>query len=725
MRNGVVLCNKSLVLIFLAWAALVSSAPAQPDYHYYYFKQRRSVQLDLARIAVESAENPFDPESIRSTVEENGATLIEVRPLGIGSWYFIQIEPTQPAIVEAVIEALTHVPAVAFASPVFLGQRGGWFVPTQNVLAQVVGASEGIDIIGITNSHGFQSEPWDPIEGGFILTSQGLSGLSVLQAANDLALDPQVQFAEPDMIFSGGALFIPNDSGFGNCWGIQNTGQFGGIEDVDMDGPEAWDTTAGDPGIIVVVIDSGVQQDHPDIHQIPGTDVTSEEGNGGGPVNQFDRHGTVVAGSISGIMNNMIGTVGIAPGCVTASARTFIAVDDQGKWVSESSWTVEALQWAEAIGARVSNNSNFYGFESSAITQKYEETRAAGLVHFASAGNRGSAVVEYPAILPSVVSAGAIQNDGMLANFSSFGPNLDLVAPGVDIYTTDRTGPDGYIIGSYVSLSGSSFSSSYSAGVAALYLSTHPTATASTVEEALKFSADDLGAPGRDDTFGWGLVNSANAISWDPGCDQIPTPLAEPSGFPKSRYLSLRPGTAGRIAAIAVTVESTPPAGQQIVGNTYWVGEPVAFVPVPAPGTVFPIASLTCQPTFRDWSDVDVLHVYGAAVMPSSNYLLQNVYEACQDSATAVASLPLELTTARWADLAPLFNPPSETTQPDFIDVSAAVDRFRASPNSPDFTYADLDPQVPNQDVNFTDVSRVVDAFRGIPYPWPPPSPCP
>ena len=140
--------------------------------------------------------------------------------------------------------------------------------------------------------------------------------------ANELATHPLVIFAEPNMVFTGIGGFIPNDPGFPNCWGIHNTGQFGGTPDMDMDGPEAWDLTTGDASTRVVVIDTGVQQDHPDIHQRSGADVTSDGPGDGGPVNDCDNHGTAVAGCVSAIINNDLGTVGIAPDCQSASVRT-------------------------------------------------------------------------------------------------------------------------------------------------------------------------------------------------------------------------------------------------------------------------------------------------------------------------------------------------------------------------------------------------------------------
>jgi hypothetical protein len=173
---------------------------------------------------------------------------------------------------------------------------------------------------------------------------------------------------------------------------------------------------------------------------------------------------------------------------------------------------VNALAWAQNIGARVSNNSNHYGFQSSAIAAAYASTRGMGMVHFAAAGNDATNSIVYPASLPGVNAVAALQEGGGLASFSNHGAGLAFSAPGQDIYTTDRTGTDGYVNGDYVFGNGTSFASPYAAGVAALVLSINPSLSATNVEQIMQQSCVDLGSPGYDTTYGWGLVNAYNAV---------------------------------------------------------------------------------------------------------------------------------------------------------------------------------------------------------------------
>ncbi|RPJ42820.1 MAG: hypothetical protein EHM19_09840, partial [Candidatus Latescibacterota bacterium] len=178
------------------------------------------------------------------------------------------------------------------------------------------------------------------------------------------------------------------------------------------------------------------------------------------------------------------------------------------------SWTVEALDWAEGQGARVTNNSNSYGSPSNALNDKYASTRGGGMVHFASAGNDGVEGLGYPSSLPTVLSIGALTPDGTKASFSNWGAGLAFAAPGTDVYTTDRTGSLGYGAGDYVFVQGTSFSSPYSAGVAALLLSRRPDLPSPAAEDILKYTCVDLGASGFDNTFGWGFVNAEAALAF-------------------------------------------------------------------------------------------------------------------------------------------------------------------------------------------------------------------
>ncbi|HKE01386.1 MAG TPA: FG-GAP-like repeat-containing protein, partial [Planctomycetota bacterium] len=163
------------------------------------------------------------------------------------------------------------------------------------------------------------------------------------------------------------------------------------------------------------------------------------------------------------------------------------------------------------------NNSNVYGFVDPSISLKYSQTHAPlapfmGIAHFACAGNTGASTLAYPASLSSVNAVAATTNTGAVAAFSNSGVGMDFSAPGQDVFTTDRTGIVGFSLGDTVLASGTSFSSPYAAGVAALVLSVSPSLNAVQVEQILKGSCVDVGAPGYDLASGFGVVNAARAL---------------------------------------------------------------------------------------------------------------------------------------------------------------------------------------------------------------------
>jgi subtilisin family serine protease len=173
---------------------------------------------------------------------------------------------------------------------------------------------------------------------------------------------------------------------------------------------------------------------------------------------------------------------------------------------------VNAINWGIANGVRVTNNSNDYGTDLSAMTAAYVAARNAGIVNFASSGNSGNMTIGFPARSTGVVAVGASSRNGQKASFSSYGAKLAFVAAGQSIYTTDRTGTDGYVSGDYTMIDGTSFSSPYAAGVAALIISANPSLSAAQVESIMQTTCTDMGAVGFDTLTGWGMLNVDAAV---------------------------------------------------------------------------------------------------------------------------------------------------------------------------------------------------------------------
>jgi subtilisin family serine protease len=508
------LCSLVLVLASLPALAQTGSASQTPTF-YIYHGRHVALEPDFSAVAVR-----VSPAITGAGVQGflRGHDVATVEAVALPGWFIVR--STKPAVTAAGIREMMlrvlDVPAVEFASPVFHRPHGALMLIGPELLVRfhqsAIGEAEALlakDPAGLT----ILDRRFGTFSGGFRIRSGSRNGFDVLAAANRLAADERVLWAEPDAVQSGTGEYIPDDPGFVFLWGIRNTGQTGGTAGIDMDGDRAWDFLTGSSSVKVLVIDVGVQQDHPDIHQAAGYDFVLNVA-GGDPANGCDNHGTAVAGCISAVMDNGTGTAGIAPGCNVLSARVMRAdVPCTGRWWTMNSYTVNALAWGNSNGARVSNNSNAYGSPSDAIADEYQATYDSGMVHFASAGNDTDASLSWPASLPTVNAVAAIDDDGTLAVFSNHGPGLDFSAPGVSIYTTDRTGANGYAAGDYTFQAGTSFASPYAAGVAALTLSRFPFMTASQVEARLRQGCTDLGVPGYDETFGNGLVNALRAVT--------------------------------------------------------------------------------------------------------------------------------------------------------------------------------------------------------------------
>ncbi len=481
--------NRSPLLLAALLASVWCSAA-----ELYRFKEGRTLSLNPGLLAV---------KTIRSNRQE---LAFNATPYGNGDYSLVDTSGWSEAQRDGFRQAWAA--DGGYVTPVYRDLLGGPFFPTAQILVEFTADESMIEAENWLHLR-FPQATIAPLEGlvrGFRVRFPHGDGEAILAAAAELAKMRSVVFAEPDMSFTGRSAFTPNDQLFGQSWHLKNSNGF------DLNATPAWDITQGLDSVKTVIIDVGVEQNHPDINQLPGMDFTGQ-GSGGGPFNSFDNHGTAVAGCVSEKINNSIGTAGIAPNTMSLGARCFISINANGSWNADYSWTGTALLWAEAQGARVSNNSNYYGGSSSYIEQIYSETRDRGMIHFASAGNNGTNVLGYPASLPTVNAVAALQSSGTRASFSQYGVGLDFIAPGANIISSDRTGANGYVTGDYAAVSGTSFASPLSAGVAALGFSANPFISQSKMQSILQTTARDFGTAGYDTNYGWGMPDAAKVVT--------------------------------------------------------------------------------------------------------------------------------------------------------------------------------------------------------------------
>ncbi|NRA58744.1 MAG: S8 family serine peptidase, partial [Phycisphaerales bacterium] len=261
-------------------------------------------------------------------------------------------------------------------------------------------------------------------------------------------------------------------------------------------------------GVAVGVMDSGLRHTHEDIFDnfVFGFDFETGSSDFSDPFS----HGTHVSGTVAAVANGD-DIIGVAPEADLYMLKI-------GTFFPTSSGTINALQWSLDNGIQVTNSSFSLG-SSSLLQQAYDNTWDAGIIHFAASGNGGGGSVGIPARYDSVIAVGATDDRDRRASFSQGGPDLELVAPGVDVYSTTSNSDR-----SYDFFSGTSMASPHAAGVAALVIAAGIEDTNGNgrvndeVRQRMIDTAIDLGSPGFDTSFGHGLVNAEAALGLEPSC---------------------------------------------------------------------------------------------------------------------------------------------------------------------------------------------------------------
>ena len=338
----------------------------------------------------------------------------------------------------------------------------------------------------------------------------------------NLKNNPAVEYAEPNFVVQ--ALYVPNDPYFSPYQWNFNNNVYGGIK---MNA--AWDIQKGSPSVIVAVVDTGIAYENYGSFKKASDLANTKFVAGYNYVNRTthanddNSHGTHVAGTIAQSTNNALGTAGIAFNTALMPVKVL------GKNGSGStSNVVNGIIWAADHGAKVINLS--LGSSSASLTLKnaLAYARNKGVTNVCAAGNeyKSGNRPSYPAAYDECIAVGATRYDETRAYYSNTGSYVDLAAPGGDS-NVDQNG-DGYGDGilqqtinpntknvsdiGYWFFTGTSMATPHVAGVAALLIA-QGLNTPDKVRTALQVTAEDKGTPGRDDQFGYGIVDAAAALN--------------------------------------------------------------------------------------------------------------------------------------------------------------------------------------------------------------------
>lgn len=360
--------------------------------------------------------------------------------------------------------------------------------------------------------------------------------LETLCLINALNLNSDVVVAAPNFIRK--PLFAPNDPLYQFQWHYPL-----------INLPQTWDLTTG-ANAIVAVIDTGVAISHPDLQGqlVEGYDFIKDPVNAGdgdgidrdpndpgdhsNPDGSSSFHGTHVSGTVAAATNNSIGVAGVAFGAKVMPLRVC------GRFGCDDYDIEQAMRFAAQLpndsGTTPSRradviNISLGGPGSSTASQAvYDQVRAAGVVIIAAAGNEASSIPSYPAAYPGVIGVSAVDINKNLAPYSNFGPWVSVAAPGGStardvngdgkpdgILSTVATDSGGALVNDYVIWQGTSMATPHMAGVVALMKSVAPNLTPADIASLLSSGTltEDLGASGKDDKFGYGLINSYKAVT--------------------------------------------------------------------------------------------------------------------------------------------------------------------------------------------------------------------
>lgn len=368
---------------------------------------------------------------------------------------------------------------------------------------------------------------------------------SVLQS---LSKDSTVEYAQPNYTYT--AIQIPNDPSYNAQWGLPR-----------IKANLAWDISWGNDSITIAVVDTGVDANHPDLsaNLVYGYNAITNTSN----TDDDQGHGTHVAGIASGIINNNRGIAGVSG---KSKIMPIKALSSTGSGYTSD--IGEGIMWAADRGAKVINLSLGGPYYDQYLQDSVNYAYNKGALIIAAAGNSNTSAPSYPAALNNVVAISAVDQSNSRASFSNYGSYIDLAAPGVSIYSTTYDGGYGY-------KSGTSMAAPFVAGAAALIWSLDNNKSAGEIETILKSTAYDLGYLGRDDAFGYGLIDVYNAIKViepSPGQTPSPSPVTTPT---PGTVPTPNPGSSPSAQPSAPIPDVTP-----------------SIAPVPTPSPVYTLAPI-------------------------------------------------------------------------------------------------------------------------------------
>jgi thermitase len=321
------------------------------------------------------------------------------------------------------------------------------------------------------------------------------------EKARAYGAEKNVKFAEPDYVAT--AIFEPNDPYFTSQWGLTK-----------IQAPQAWDVTTGSSDVKIAILDTGIDQDHPDLASkiVANWNFTTSS-----TVDDRYGHGTHCAGIAAAITNNSIGVAGVG---FNTSLMNGKVLDDKGS--GYYSWIASGITWATNNGAKVISMSLGGSSASSTLENAVNYAWNNGVVVVAAAGNNRNTAPVYPGYYSNCIAVAATDQNDAKASFSTYGSWVDVAAPGVSIYST-LPNHSNSIGTNYGSLSGTSMATPHVAGLAGIVWATGYGTSNNSVRSRIESTADAIAGTGT--YWQYGRINAYKAVIGDT------TPPAQVTGL--------------------------------------------------------------------------------------------------------------------------------------------------------------------------------------------------
>jgi hypothetical protein len=478
---------------------------------------------------------------------------------GLKKWYVFDLKKTQHNIdsFSNILNTLRNDTDLLYANPFLLYSDGTLQGLTNQIIVRLKTTTNINSLSSLFKQlNVISNERDDYIDREYILTINSNGKKDALDIANTLYETGLFEYCEPDFVKLG--MFKTNDPVYALQWGVQNTGQYSGTPGADINVAQAWNVSTGS-GIRVAVLDEGVDLNQPDLqgNLLAGFDALGL-GSNGGPSGD-DAHGTACAGIIGAIANNNIGISGVA------YSSKIIPVRIGSNETISTTAAVAGINWAASTtGGNADILSCSWGGGSTssslntAIANAISKGRGGkGCIILFSSGNDNSSSINYPSNLPNVIAVGGTNMcdqrfvitpttppntcnyDTRLGTVSlnagsNYGTGLAVVAPGINIATTDISGAAGFsnhtfdqgwlmFNQDYVeNFDGTSAACPFAAATMALILSVNPNLTYAQATAILESTASKVGgynyssnlANGTwNNEMGYGRINACAAVN--------------------------------------------------------------------------------------------------------------------------------------------------------------------------------------------------------------------